>query len=170
MKEIKLTQGIVTLVDDEDFEYLNQFKWYAINAPRTYYATRNSRIKPGKQKTIYMHREILNLTDSKVFCDHRDRNGLNNLRSNLRIATPAQNQANRNSRKNSTSKYIGVCLKITKTNNRIYTYWIAQIKNGSKIINLGLFKIETDAALAYNKAAEEMYGQFANINVINLRQ
>ena len=166
MKEIKLSQNKVTQVDDEDFEFLNKWKWIADKGKYTFYATRNDRSIPGKQKKIRMHRVILSLTDSKIIADHRDRNGLNNQRDNLRIATLSQSNANRKSHKNSTSKYLGVNLKIHKKSGKVYTYWEAKIHTGGKQKTLGRFKNEIDAAKAYNKAASEIHKEFANLNII----
>ena len=84
MKEIILTQGQVALVDDEDFEYLNQWKWCAIKSRKTYYTTRTIYI-PCKM-TVIMHRIIMN-TPLDMTVDHIDHNGLNNQKYNLRICT-----------------------------------------------------------------------------------
>lgn len=93
MKEIKLTQGKVVLVDDEDYEYLNQFKWYALKNHRTYYAQRviqNNYIK----RTLKMHRVIMD-TPCGLEVDHIDGDGLNNQKCNLRNCTFAENRKNR---------------------------------------------------------------------------
>lgn len=168
MKEIKLSQqrdnknkhlNLVACVDDNDFEYLNQFKWYACKYRHTVYAIRNIKLPNGKKRTISMHRIILQLTNPKILCDHIDHNGLNNMRNNLRPVTYKQNSANMSSFKNSSSKYLGVSLEKKK-------YWKAQIFINNKILNLGYFTHEKDAALAYNKAALKFRGKFANQNVI----
>lgn len=158
MKEIQLTQGKVALVDDADLIYLNQWKWYASKVKNVYYAKRNS-YENGVNKNIKMHRQILNILDAKgIEGEHKDGNGLNNQRSNLRIATRSQNNANIPSRDKSSSKYKGVTYckrdgnwEATITKNRVKTY-------------LGRFEIETDAALAYNKKAVEVHGEFARLN------
>ncbi len=160
MKEIKLTQGKFTMVDDDDFEYLNQWKWYAalFTGAKTYYAVRVDYTN-GK-RTILMHRVILELTDRKVKADHRDHNGLNNQRKNLRSATHSQNIKNTCSRKNSTSKFLGVHWE--KERNK----WKAEITSNRKTKRIGRFDREIDAAVAYNKAAIEIHGEFANLNII----
>jgi hypothetical protein len=161
MKEIQLTQGQVTLVDDFDFEYLNQFNWIATNTGYGFCATRaKPRIGGSNQGRIYMHRLIMNLNDPKIEVDHKDHNPLNNCRSNLRIATRSQNMANKTSKKNGTSIYLGVGW------HKLVNRWYARIGKDNKSIHIGYFKNETAAALAYNNAAIKYHGEFANINNI----
>lgn len=157
MKKIPLTQGKFALVDDEDFEYLNQWKWFAHKRGSGYYATRKE-----KNKQISMHRQIMSVNDISVLIDHRDRNSLNNQRNNLRTASRSQNNANTISRKNSYSKYLGVSLfRKTKAGKG---KWRASIGKDKKIYHLGYFKTEQQAAIAYNKKALELHGEFANLN------
>lgn len=106
-----------------------------------------------------MHRQILGLTNPDIKTDHIDRDGLNNQRNNLRIATKSQNNANRRSHKNSTSKYIGVH-KTAKNK------WIASITKMRTHLYLGIFIKEEDAAKCYNKFADKLHGQFANLNIV----
>ena len=97
MKHIPLTQGKVAIVDDKDYEYLNQWKWYAHKKGNTYYARRSINYKlNGKKKTrtIQMHNIVLSKTDVSKEIDHKNHNGLDNRLSNLRICTHAQNLAN----------------------------------------------------------------------------
>ena len=157
MKEIQLTQEKFALVDDEDFEWLNQWKWYASKIGNTYYARKNSLIdENGKQIKIYMHREIMN-TPKGILTDHKDRNGLNNQKHNIRLCTYSQNGANRKSW--GVSKYLGVCWD--KQNNK----WVVRIETDNKSTYLGHFKIEKDAAMAYNEAAKKQHGEFARLNI-----
>lgn len=162
MKEIKLTQGKVALVDDEDFDYLNQFKWYAREYDHTFYACRAVPIGNSKQKVVRMHRVILGLTEAKTLVDHKDHNGLNNQRNNLRTATPLDNAANRKGF--GSSKYLGVTLSARNAKKP----WVSRVHKGSTSFHLGYFKNEVDAALAYNKKAQELFGEFANLNKISL--
>jgi len=160
MKEIKLSQRgrnkgkFVALVDDGDYEYLNQWRWTAIKHRRSYRATRKIRID-GVNRTIYMHRAImkppLNLT-----IDHIDHNQLNNQKSNLRICTNQQNHMNSASY-GSKSGYKGVSYKENK-------YIFAHIQINLKQIHLGYFKTEVEAAFAYDNAAIKYFGEFANLN------
>src|SRR3990167_4927601 len=93
VKEIKLTRGFITLVDDEDFEYLNQWKWYAKNSRGIEYAYRHKTIN-GKLICIIMSRLIMG-NPKNLTVDHKDGNSLNNQKSNLRICTQGQNACNR---------------------------------------------------------------------------
>lgn len=168
MKEITLTKGQVAIVDDSDYEYLNQWKWCAKHAKQTFYAERNE-WNSGVITRIRMHRLILKPLKGEIV-DHIDRNGLNNQRNNLRIATSAQNAANKKAL--GTSKYLGVCLaqrKYRKKNGSlsIIKYWQASIQYGKKFQFLGYFETEEEAALRYNEAAKEAYGEFANLNIVN---
>jgi hypothetical protein len=164
MKEIKLSQRckksknnhLSALVDDADFEYLNQWKWFAHKSPHgTYYAARND-----SGKTIKMHRIILGLTDPNILGDHKDGNSLNNQRSNLRECTHSQNNRNCKKYKEGTSKYKGV--HYHKKNDN----FMARITDNGKTIYLGSFINEVDAGKAFNIAAQRIHGEFANLNII----
>jgi hypothetical protein len=151
-KKIILTQGQVAIVDDEDYEYLNQWKWYAKYNKniKNYYAARAEylgRIN-GKynQKTIFMHRVIMNPPKGKVV-DHVNHDTLDNRRSNLRIVYRRQNDQNKKNKK--TSNYPGVSWhKATKK-------WTAQIVINKKKKYLGIFADEREAAKAYENACRE---------------
>ena len=94
MKEIKLSKGMVALVDDEDYEYLNQFKWYLTHSHyKHYYAIRSVCVNK-KYKSIRMHRDIM-MPNHNQEIDHIDHNGLNNQKLNLRICSRAENSRNR---------------------------------------------------------------------------
>lgn len=161
MKEIKLTQGKVALVDDEDYEYLNQWKWYALKSRNTFYATRVVRVG-CKSMRFYMHRVIMK--EPTLLVDHCDSNGLHNYKSNLRECTRRQNGMNRKSNNNSTSIYKGVSYSIG------IERWVAAIQINGKRKLLGKFLNEIDAALKYNEAAKEYFGEFALLNKIPKRK
>jgi len=179
MKEIKLTQGKVAIIDDEDYDLLSGYKWQATNNRNyTFYAIR-SIVIDGKKTAISMHREIMSVTDRNINVDHKDGNGLNNQRSNLRVCTNAQNKWNRGASKNSKSKYKGVGVwdystKVKlKSGIKIYTYPIkysAIICVNKVKIFLGFFKSEIEAAEAYDEAAIKYHGEFANINFPPVKQ
>jgi len=163
MKELKLQNSCLTaLVDDEDYDRLSQWKWYLKKGRNTNYAARIE-ISNNTRISINMHRVILKLTDSKIFGDHRDRDGLNNQRSNLRIATCSQNCANTISKKNSSSIYLGVSYSNTK---RMKAKWVSTIGINYKQIHLGSYKTEVEAAKAYDEAAKKYHGEFARLNEI----
>lgn len=160
MKEIELTKGQVALVDDLDYIILSAWKWVASKNGNTFYALRHF-MEGGKKHKIYMHRYLMGETDKKVFIDHRDRNGLNNQRDNLRVCTKAQNYANRNKAKNCSSKYVGVSWH--KKSGK----WAVMLCKDYKPIYIGLFTSEEAAAKAYNEAAIRIHGEFATTNIIN---
>ena len=160
MKEIKLTKNKVALVDDQDFDFLNQWKWYAHESKGEFYA-RREKVKNGKRTVIYMHRFLMRLKDKdckKV--DHKNHNTLDNQKHNLRFSSHAQNMRNRRSAKNTSSKYLGVSWCNT------YKKWKAAITHNYKLFKLGSFDSELDAAIAYNKKAIALHGEFANLNPI----
>lgn len=153
MKEILLTQGKVTSVDNSVFDFFNQWKWCAAKHHNTYYATRIEIIE-GKRTTFYLHREIVKAKKG-IQVDHWDGDGLNNQGFNLRNATNGQNQSNR--KPWGKSKYLGVSYQ--------GKYILAQIRTNKEIIHLGNFKTEEDAARAYDKAAIRYHGDFAKLNL-----
>ena len=159
MKKIELTKGKYALVDDEDFDFLNQWKWHWHDDRGGGYAERACR-ESGKSKHIKMHRLLLKIP-SGFEPDHIDGNGLNNQKLNLRIATASQNQINRGKQKNNTSGFKGVYLRRDRKKR-----WRAQIKFHRIIKHIGYFSSKEEAALAYNKAAVEYFGEFAKLNVI----
>ncbi len=152
MKTIQLTRGYVALIDDHDFDRVAQFEWRAHVRPTTVYATCSER-KPGKRATILMHDFILGIKG----VDHKDANGLNNQRDNLRSANKSQNGANRR-KQAGTSRYKGVSWD--KQSGK----WRAQILKAGIKKSIGYFQDEEDAATAYNFSAEEAFGEFARLN------
>lgn len=156
MKEIQLSQGKVALVDDEDFEYLNKFRWFSQKTCSGWYAIRH-RYKNGKGITIYMHREILNPPPGK-WTDHIDHNGLNNQRDNLRVVSRHENQCNRIKQKSGLSKYKGV------TWNKRKKEWVSRVLIFGERKHLGYFNSEIEAAKAYDKIVKQYFGEFACTN------
>lgn len=156
MKEIKLSQhgknrGLyVALVDDDDFDYLNQFKWQVQANKYGLYAKRHM-----NGLTIRMHWDIM----GGKLIDHIDGNGLNNQRNNLRFCTHSQNAMNKKSDKNTTSKYKGVCWYKTRS------VWVGQIGINGKSTCLGYFTDEIEAAKAYDREAKILFGEFARLNL-----
>ncbi len=160
-RQIPLTQGKHAIVDEEDYEFLSQWKWcyhfgYAV---RTQYFQGDKKDKRIR-KFIKMHRFILN-TPNGMDTDHINMNKLDNRRKNLRVATRSQNQANKKSQINSSSQYKGVGWHKRKKK------WTAQISVNNRLIHLGGFSTEEKAALAYNEAAKKYYGEFGRFNIVN---
>ena len=151
MKEIQITKGETALVDEEDFEWLNQYSWYLSSNG---YARRQD-WNCGKPKNINMHRMLLDIPDGKQ-TDHINRNKLDNRKVNLRICTNSENGRNKGTRKGSLSGYKGVSKHRDK--------WQARIRLNGEQTYLGIFENIIDAALAYNKAAIIVHGEFACLN------
>jgi hypothetical protein len=147
VKEIQLSGGQIALVDDEDYEMVNRWKWKTRKFRHTNYAMRNYWYKQDKSRTITMHHLIIGRKEGYVV-DHINGNGLDNRRCNLRHVTSRQNAQNLHIRK--LSKYIGVSwYKQTKK-------WQAQIKINGKSKHLGYYANEEDAFRAYCKAVVDL--------------
>jgi hypothetical protein len=173
MKLVALTQNRFAQVDDEDYKYLNQWKWWAMKRANTTYAGRKGETVNGKKTTIMMHRLLLKITDKNILCDHRDHDGLNNQKHNLRACSNSENLRNKISKTGSSSRFLGVSvysenikwiLKNGEIKNGTNKRIIAQIRVNNKNFKIGDFKTEEDAARAYDAAAKIHYGEFANLN------
>lgn len=153
MKLIELTQGLSAQVDDEDFESLSKYKWYAV---ATGYTRRLYAAKGGGPAT-YMHQYLMGYNlDGEV--DHIDGNGLNNQKSNLRVVSHSQNIQNQTKRTDVTSKFRGV-------HKESFTgRWRASICKDYTIHRLGRFDTQEEAAIAYDVAALKLYGEGAAFN------
>lgn len=160
MKKIPLTRGKFALVDDEDYNYLMQWKWICSAVG---YAVRSeySRDEHGKrvQKAIWMHRVILKIQDN-LLTDHIDCDKLNNQKANLRSCTHGENMMNFKIKKNNTSGFKGV--HWAKREQK----WVSRIGVNGKKKLLGYFSCKIQAAKAYNDAAKHHFGEFAKLNQI----
>jgi hypothetical protein len=153
MKIIPVGKENHALIDDEDYELVKNYRWCECVKKGTTYAAACI-----NGKMVLLHRLILGVTDPKLEVDHINGIGLNNIRANLRVCTRQQNSFNRGSQKNTSSKYVGVSFnKRTKS-------WAAAIGFNRKVINLGRYKDEVEAAKAYNEAAKVYHGEFARLN------
>lgn len=153
-KIIPLTRGYEAIVDDEDFEIVGCHKWHAMVRPHTVYAVRMVR-GPRGRRTQLMHSALTGWP----MVDHRDGNGLNNTRGNLRSATESQNQANRRiGGGRNKSGFKGVSW------HKRFHYWQAQIRVNGRHFHLGTFADPEEAAREYDAAAVVHFGEFARIN------
>ena len=153
MKEIELTQGYVAIVDDEDYERFGHLNWY-------YRKSANGRygyvIRRAGNKFVRLHREILNAPPN-CFVDHRNGNTLDNRKYNLRFCNRRENMCNSAPRPaNKTSHYKGVYFAKGRYPSRP---WRVQIKCGAKLVSVGYFANEEEAACAYDKAAKQYQGR-----------
>lgn len=165
MKSIALTKGRVAIVDDEDYEWLKEWKWHANgsgNKPQ--YAARRVFVGDGsrRSKVILMHHFIMPRIDG-LYVDHANGNSLDNRRSNLRYCTMTENNHNLPAHRDGGSQYKGVCWSENKKR------WRANICLNSKQTHLGYFDSEALAAAAYDEAAKRHYGKFARLNLAQER-
>ncbi len=148
----------IILLDNEDFELYGEYKWYVCKHDRTFYANRDIYIDT-RRSSERLHRVVLGLVPGDgLIADHIDHNGLNNTRSNLRIANPSESQWNTRRKCTGSSRYKGV--NLDGYTNR----WLARIASHGKQLNLGRFDSEYEAAIAYDAAARELHGNNACLN------
>lgn len=155
-REIPLRGGGVAIVDEADFEMLNQYKWSLFTHPRTRVSYARGTV--AKWTQAFMHRFIMGLTDRSIRVDHKNGNGLDNRRSNLRIATASQNRFNADKNRTTKNKYKGIWFK-PQTGR-----WSAQIRAHGQRFHLGFFDTPEEAARAYDQAAKEKHGEYAKLN------
>ena len=150
------------LVDEEDYDKISSYKWWIKGDGKRFYAVTTVHISGTKKsKKLRMHRLLFDLPDSSIKIDHINGNGLDNRRSNLRMCSNQQNISNSRNTRGGVSKYKGVWYR--KDGNRTKP-WSANIKVNYKKISLGVYLTEDEAAKAYNDAAIEYFGDFAEIN------
>lgn len=152
MKYLPLTQEKRAIIDEDDFELLSRYKWYAAKRGYGFYAQRHS-----ERKLLQMHRVITNAPKG-MDVDHINGNTLDNRKKNLRVVSRSQNEWNRTKQRNNTTGYKGVTFKEGK--------YLARIRVFKKLHHLGYFKEKVDAANAYNLAAIKFHGEFALLNKV----
>jgi hypothetical protein len=153
---VPLTKGQFATIDAQDSELVGRYQWHAQRTRTGYVAAHGEYVGRKRVRVLYMH-QLLAASPDLPCVDHRDHNQLNNRRSNLRPCTYSQNAFNRKKyRVKCTSQYKGVMLYKGQ--------WRAQIYVDKKVKPLGVFETETDAAMAYDRAASRFYGEFANTN------
>lgn len=151
--KLTLSRGLVALIDAADLPLVGEYKWSALRGTRTFYATRSLRLANGARASQRLHQLILGITG----IDHIDGNGLDNRRTNLRLASKEENGANQRKTRG-TSAFKGVSWN--KRNSR----WEAKVQVSGRLRHLGSYRDEIEAALAYDAAAREMFGEFAALN------
>ncbi len=155
-KKIEVSKGLCALVDDDDYEELNQYKWHACKCKNTFYVNRTVSI-PTKE-TISMHRFITNAQKGQLV-DHINGDGLDNRRANLRICTRSENGQNISS-VSGKSRFKGVYFHKKNRN------WVAEYRKNGKKYHLGCFTNEDDAARAYDSSVLMAFGEFAKTNAM----
>lgn len=162
----------MAFVDDEDYDTLSKYNW---SIDRSFSGSDYAVTRINK-KLVKMHRLIMGcISGDGLMIDHKDGDGLNNQKYNLRLADKSQNGSNRKTIRGE-SRFLGVSKQQTKIKYRskktgeekVFTYngWAAKITTQQRKIFIGLFKLEEDAAIAYNEAAKKYHGEFARLNVI----
>jgi hypothetical protein len=150
MKSITLTQGKIALVDDGDFEWLSQWKWYAHKSHGVFYAVRNVWVY-GRYRKNFMHRLILNAPDG-MQVDHINLNTLDNRCENLRVCTMSQNRMNRSHQSNNKLGVKGV--------SRHYSGFCAVVEIGGKRVYQKTFRTLEEAKEAYEREAKKHHGEY----------
>jgi len=156
MIEMHLNSGLIALVDEDDYPLLSMIKWHASKDHNTYYA----RGKDNKGNPVSMHRMIMVVSDPSILIDHKDGNGLNNQKSNLRTCDHGENLRNSRKQKNCTSIFKGVYYEADRKK------WKVSIKTQHKSHTFGRFETEIEAAIKYNEVIESLVGEFGRPNVI----
>lgn len=151
---IPLSRGMSAIVDAADYEWLNQWKWFAFTPRNNKHVTYAISAMGEGSKRYRMHRLILGAVPG-VLVDHKDGNGLNNTRSNLRICTPKQNLWNKPKLAANSSGHKGVSW------NKHCKKWKASIKTDGKTVCLGYFDNLEEAGAAYDAASLKLHGEFS---------
>lgn len=159
MKLLPLSKGLFAKVDDEDFYWLNQWRWQSVEIKGKTYAFRSRKNNHlGLSSRAYLHRIIMRVEDPNVLVDHKFGDTLDNQKINLRVCTKTQNNRNITSHKNSSSIYLGVSWDASRNK-----WQAAYMFNGKKVLTKR-FDDEVKAAKAYDTAALKYAGEFANLN------
>ena len=153
---VPLTKGYEAVIDAADVPLVEGFNWCALAAPYTVYGLRNGQKERGEERgrAVFLH-HVICPPENGLLTDHRDGDGLNNRRANLRLASKAENGRNSRMKSRNTSGFKGVHL------HKETGKWRARISTGDKHVSLGLFATPEDAHAAYAKASAELHGEFS---------
>lgn len=158
--KIDLSRGLVALVDDADAALVAGYKWFAVPGGRTMYARSYQKAADGTRKLIWMHRLIMGEAPGKIV-DHKDGDGLNNARANLRHCVHMENLRNQRAQEGRKSPFKGVLVRLGRQRGASF---VAQIQQGRERLKIGSYDSEYAAARAYDSAARLFHGQFARTN------
>jgi len=154
--EVELSNGFIMQIDEQDVWVLSLGNWYATRYKDTSYVRVH---EPGSGRTgkkLYLHR-VLMQAPKELTVDHKNGDGLDNRRENLRLCTSTQNKYNSKMRSHNTSGYKGVC-------KGYGSKWTASMSCGGRRLYLGTFETGEQAAKAYDAKARELFGEFALLN------
>ncbi|HEY8659877.1 MAG TPA: hypothetical protein VIM07_04430 [Chitinophagaceae bacterium] len=157
--------SVYAMVDDEDYERLSKNKWYIMrlyhcNTDILYARRYEGSPKNGNHKAILMHREVLGATSRLEKIDHKDGNGLNNQKNNIRKCTHSENMSNRKVSHKKSNKYLGVFFKKNEDSYQ------AALKKDGKVYSTGYFKTTEQAAQAYNDLVLKYNPIYGRLNII----
>jgi len=154
--------GVHTILyDKEDAHKVEPYMWTIVKGYSTFYARRNlpRRVDGSRPTALLLHREITSCPKG-MRIDHRNHNGLDNRRENLRVATASENMMNRGKTRQNSTGYKGVY----KTGDSMLNPYNAKIQKDKKVYCLGHYKTAEEAARVYDKKAIELFGEFAVLN------
>lgn len=160
MRRVPLSRGMFAIVDDEDYELISKRKWYASQSRNGVFYARSNIVRDGRRTGVWMHRLIMGSPKGRI--DHKNHDGLDNRRDNLRMASLSENGMN--AKKTALPRHS--VWKGVSWSKR-FLRWVAYIRVNGCQKHLGYFRDEIEAAMAYNKAATQFFGEFARVNEVS---
>ena len=152
-------KGHEVLIDKDKVELVLKYRWFINGSTKKGFYVIANTVKNNKKTCVSMHRYLMNAKEGQIV-DHINRNTFDNRLENLRFCTHRENSCNRTSKKNSSSKFLGVSVRF----NKHTTTFKSSIRINGVSIGLGIYNDEIKAAKAYNEAAIKYHGEFANLN------